>query len=107
MVRARPNRNQIEDLTELIRGCRTGDGLCWAQFLQWFGGAAKRVLNRFPNLSEYERSEAEDSARASLSSEIMSGRIRGSTHWEIRAFVQTVVTNCARDVWRKRRSSEP
>jgi hypothetical protein len=62
---------------------------------------------RFRNLTDVERGEAEDRARAKVSAEIMSGGVRGETNWEIRGFVQTVVTNSARDVWRQRRPEEP
>ena len=95
------------DLPELIRRCRGGDAAGWAQFLVWFRLIAVRVLARFRNLSEVERGEAEDRARAKVFSEIMSGGIKGASNWEIRGFVHTVVTNTARDVWRQRRPVEP
>ena len=100
-------REPFEDLPELIRGCRNGEDASWERFLIWFRCTAARVLSRFRNLSEVERGEAEDRARAKVSEEIISGGVRGATNWEIRGFVQTVVTNSARDVWRQRRPTEP
>ncbi len=65
------------------------------------------MLARFPNLSELERGEAEDRARANVSERMLLGRVKGLTDWEIRGFVHTVLINCARDVWRQRRPAEP
>jgi hypothetical protein len=65
------------------------------------------VLSGFQNLSPLERELAADNARANIISAMLEARIEGTTNGEILRFFQTVVTNCARDVWRERHPTEP
>jgi DNA-directed RNA polymerase specialized sigma24 family protein len=94
-------------LGELLVRCRGQEEAAWGEFRTWFRRVAAHVLGRFPNLSPLEREEAEDEARVTVALEISGNRITGTTDGAIASFVRAVVTNAARDVWRRRRPGEP
>lgn len=73
----------------------------------WFRRLARRVLARFSDLTPLEREEAEDAARVKVALEISHHGITGTSSGEITNFAKRVVTNCARDIWKRRRLNEP
>lgn len=95
------------DLLDLLRRCQNHDEAAWQDFHLWFRRLARRVLTRFPDLSPLEREEAEDAARVKVALQISHDGITGTSSGEITNFGKRVVTNCARDIWKGRRPSEP
>jgi hypothetical protein len=94
-------------LGTLLERCRGQEEAAWDEFHGWFRRLAAGVLSRFQNLSPVEREEAEDSARVAVALEVSGDRITGTTDGAIVSFVRTVLTNAARDVWRRRRPGTP
>ena len=94
-------------LVSLLERCRDQDAAAWREFRQRFGRIAGRVLAGFGNLTPLEREEAEDTARVATSLEIDAGRIKAATDGAVVGFLRTVISNAARDVWRRRRPGEP
>lgn len=95
------------DLLDVLRRCQNHDEAAWQVFHVWFRRLASRVLTRFPDLSPLEREEAEDAARVKVALEISHHGITGTSSGEITNFGKRVVTNCARDIWKRRRPTEP
>jgi len=94
-------------LGELLERCREQDESAWAEFRSSFHRIALRVLARFRGLSRLEKEEAEDTARVAVAIEISEGRVKAKTDGEAVSYARTVVTNAARDVWRRRRPGAP
>lgn len=65
------------------------------------------MLGQFGNLTPLEREEAQDDARVRIALEIEGQRIKAETDGAAVSFMRTVVTNAARDIWRRRRPHEP
>ena len=94
-------------IVELFGRCRKSDEAAWAEFRPWFRRVATRVLGRFATLSPVEREQVEDFARVAVAMAISEGRINAQTDGEAVSYVRTVVTNAARDAWRRHRAEEP
>jgi len=94
-------------LSELVQACRARDDAAWLEFQGCFARIAGRVLERFPNLTRLEREEAQDNARVNVALEIDGGRVKATTDAAVVSFIKTVVSNAARDVWRRRRPNDP
>jgi hypothetical protein len=100
--------NELDcSLVRLLERCREQDAAAWREFRQRFGRVARRALAGFGNLTPLEREEAEDTARVAVSLEIEGGRVKATTDGAVVGFLRTVITNAARDVWRRRRPGEP
>lgn len=95
------------DPQDLLRRCRESDEEAWSEVFHLFRRVARRVLNGFPNLTSAEREDAEDRALTTLVAEVQRDGLRGTSRGEMVAFVRVVVTNSARDAWRRRRPTEP
>jgi len=95
------------DLPGLLRRCRASDDSAWEECYACVRRVTAGVLSGFQNLSPLERELAADNARANIISAMLEARIQGTTNGEILRFFQTVVTNCARDVWRERHPTDP
>ncbi len=94
-------------IVELLGRCRKSDEAAWAEFRPWFRRVATRVLGRFTTLSPVEREEVEDFARVAVAMAISEGRVKAQTDGEAVSYVRTVVTNAARDAWRRHRAEDP
>lgn len=96
----------VRPLGELFEQCREQDESAWAEYRAWFHRIALRVLGRLGGLSRLESEEVEDTARVKVAVEISEGRVRAKTDGEAVSYARTVLTNAARDTWRRRRSGE-
>jgi DNA-directed RNA polymerase specialized sigma24 family protein len=94
-------------IVALLDRCRKSDEAAWVEFRPWFRRVATRVLGRFATLSPVEREEVEDFARVAVAMAISEGRINAKTDGEAMSYVRTVVTNAARDAWRRHRAEDP
>ena len=100
-------KRRAGSIAELFDRCRKSDEAAWAEFRPWFRRLAARVLGGFASLSPIEREEVEDFARVAVTMAIAEGRIKAKTDGEAVGYVRTVVTNAARDAWRRHRADEP
>lgn len=96
-----------QQLCRLLERCHEQDEGAWAEFHPRFHRLAAQVLARFSNLTPLEREEAEDAARVAVALEINKGQMKATTDGAAIGFMRAVLTNAARDVWRRRRPSDP
>ncbi|MBI2206102.1 MAG: hypothetical protein HYU41_19875 [Candidatus Rokubacteria bacterium] len=94
-------------IVELLRRCREHEEAAWSDFHVWFRQIAARVLDGFRNLTPVEREEAEDTARVTMALGITDGRVRAEGDGAAVTYARVVITNAARDIWRRRRPTEP
>lgn len=99
---------EADDARELLRRCRQDEEEAWHTLRQLFERVARRVLaNKFSTFTLTEREDAEGRALVRVIAAIQHDRVRAASRFQLIEFMRIVVTNCARDVWRKRQPTEP